>query len=285
MNKKIILSICIIVLVLIISIFTWFQLHPTFDKSNPIIFEEQVNDGYTSIIYEGKEYVPYCAFSPNERDKYLGYVGEDKQDEIFTYKGHSEEEWIINYLDSGTMNDCMLLKEKSVTNIPEGLTSEYEWNTLSDLDKFYNNEATNEYKDIRELEDNYNKEQAQLDNCFVIGAMVHNDYLYYDFMEKYNNKETAFIRVAQNTVEGDLYLIDILYDANENKVKLVKDSTRDEFSAQEDRIIEYKTYERIGVWNYQNSEYWVAYNGELPDDTGAEYSISSDELFIITTIN
>lgn len=79
-------------------------------------------------IYQGREYVPYCAYSPGEREQYLGYVGQDKQDEVYTVKGYSEEEWLISYLDSGMMNDCMLLKEKSVTDIPDGLTFEYEWN-------------------------------------------------------------------------------------------------------------------------------------------------------------
>mgnify|MGYP004702166583 FL=1 len=66
---------------------------------------------------------------------------------------------------------------------------------------------------------------------------------------------------------------------------MVKDDTRDKFSAQEDRTIKYKTYEKTGVWNYVNSQYWVAYNGELHNDTKAEYSINSNDLFIIATIN
>ena len=127
MNKKIIIVICIVVLVLIIGAFAWIKLNNTFDKSNPIIFEKGSNDNYSYVIYQGRVYVPYCAYSQYERAKYLGYVGDDKQDEIYTVKGFSEE-WLINYLDSGLMNDCVLLKEKSVTDIPEGLTSEYEWN-------------------------------------------------------------------------------------------------------------------------------------------------------------
>ena len=98
-------------------------------------------------------------------------------------------------------------------------------------------------------------------------------------------KENAFIRVVQTTTEGDIFIIDVLYEALNNKIHLVKDDTRDEFSAQEDRTIKYKTYEKTGVWNYQNSQYWVAYNGELPDGTATEYSINSDELFIIAIIN
>lgn len=66
-----------------------------FDKSNPIIFETEAND---------------------------------EQDEIYTFKNYSEEEWLINLLDTGATKECMLYKEKNVTNIPEGLSSEYEWN-------------------------------------------------------------------------------------------------------------------------------------------------------------
>jgi len=169
--------------------------------------------------------------------------------------------------------------DNSNTNIKQNVSS------IDDIDDVYNSEIAKEYTDIRKLSEDYTVEQAQQDNCFVIGAMVHNDNLYSEFMTNVNEKKSSFIRVVQTTVEGDLYVIDLLYDTNSNKIHLVKDNTRDEFSAQEDRIIKYKTYEKTGVWNYQNSEYWVAYNGELPDGTNAEYNINSDELFIIATIN
>ena len=42
-------------------------------------------------------------------------------------------------------------------------SSEYEWNRLSDLDIFYNNDEIKEYKDIRELGENYDSAQAQVD--------------------------------------------------------------------------------------------------------------------------
>lgn len=285
MNKKIIIGICIGIIIVVIGLFAWFELNTAFDKSNPIIFEKSETEDYTCIIYQDREYVPYCAFSPEEREKYLGYVNEDKKDEIYTVKGYSEEEWLINYLDSGMMNDCMLYKEKNVTNIPEGVFSEYEWNKLSDLDKFYSNKATKEYKDIRELGEDYNTEQAQLDNCFIIGAMVHNDYLYTEFMDKYKNKETAFIRVAQNTVEGNLCLIDILYDSENNKIYLVTDNTRDGFSTNEDRTIKIREYEQTGEWKYAGNLYWIAYNGEIEESSSEEYSFNSEQLYIIATIN
>ena len=168
-----------------------------------------------------------------------------------------------------------------------GLEDSYrvEYKAIEDINDFYNHSITSEYEDLRTLPENYSKEQAQEDNCFIIGAMVHNDNLYNEFMDKYNKKENAFIRVVQSTVEGDIFIIDVLYEARNNKIHLLKDDTRDKSSAQEDRTIKYKTYEKTGVWNYVNSQYWVAYNGELPNDTKAEYSISSNDLFIIATIN
>lgn len=168
-----------------------------------------------------------------------------------------------------------------------GLEDSYriEYEGIADINDFYNHSITSKYKDLRILPENYSKEQAQKDNCFIIGAMVHNDNLYSEFIDKYNKKENAFIRVVQSTVEGDIFIIDVLYEAGNNKIHLVKDDTRDELSAQEDRSIKYKTYEKTGVWNYQNLQYWVVYNGELPDVTKAEYSINPDDLFIIATIN
>ena len=161
-----------------------------------------------------------------------------------------------------------------------------EYKGISDINDFYIHSITSKYQDLRTLPENYSKEQAQKDNCFIIGSMLHNDNLYSEFMDKYNKKENAFIRVVQSTVEGDIFIIDVLYEARNNKIHLVKDNTRDGFSAQEDRIIKYKTYEKTGIWNYQNSQYWVTYNGDLPD--GTEYLINlmnSDDLFIIATIN
>ena len=160
-----------------------------------------------------------------------------------------------------------------------------EYKGISDINDFYIHSLTDDYTDIRTLPQNYSIEQAKKDNCFVIGATIYNDNLYSDFMDKYNKKENAFIRVVQSTTEGDIFIIDVLYEARNNKIHIVKDYTRDRFLAQEDRTIKYETYEKTGVLNYQNSQYWVAYNGELSDENTAEKLINSGDLFIIATIN
>lgn len=150
---------------------------------------------------------------------------------------------------------------------------------IKELDDFYNTELTKD-NDIRNLSKEYNSFDAQKDNCFVIGAMVHNDNLYSDFMENHKNKISSFIRVAQNTVEGDLVIYDILYHKNTDKLYLVTDNTRDEFSAQKDRKIGLKEFENIAEYNYQGHLYWILYNEEVNDD-----NFNTDNVFIITTIN
>lgn len=193
--------------------------------------------------------------------------------------------WISGIIPKHIMDNKYfpIIPEQKTSELEDSYRLEYEG--IEDINDFYNYSITSKYQNLRTLPENYSKEQAQKDNCFIIGAMVHNDNLYNEFMDKYNKKENAFIRVVQSTVEGDIFIIDVLYEAKNNKIHLVKDDTRDKFSAKEDRNIKYNTYEKTGVWNYQDLQYWVAYNGELPDDIKAEYSINSEDLFIIATIN
>ena len=151
--------------------------------------------------------------------------------------------------------------------------------SISNLNDFYNTELTKN-RDIRNLSKEYTSFDAQKDNCFVIGAMVHNDNLYSEFMENYKNKKTAFIRVAQNTVEGDLILTDILYYEKSDKVYIVTDNTRDKFSAETDRIIELKEYNYISEYKNNNHLYWVLYNEDITEE-----NFRTDNVFVITTIN
>ena len=151
--------------------------------------------------------------------------------------------------------------------------------SINSIDDFYNTELTKN-NDIRNLGKQYNSFDAQKDKCFVIGAMVHNDYLYNEFMENYKNKKTSFIRVAQKTVEGDLILTDILYYEKTDKLYIVIDSTRDKFMAEEDRKVNLKEFEKMTEYKYQNNLYWILYNGEINDE-----KFKSEDVFVITTIN
>lgn len=150
---------------------------------------------------------------------------------------------------------------------------------IRSLDDFYNTELAKD-KDIRNLPEDYSSFDAQEDNCFVIGAMVHNDYLYGEFMENCKNKKPAFIRVGQNTTEGDLVLFDILYDETADTLYLVADSTRDKFSAKQDRIIQMREFAHVAEYEKDNSLYWVLYNEPITDE-----NFETDNVFLLAIIN
>lgn len=100
---------------------------PSFNKENPLIFRRISNGEYSSVTYGEKEYLPFTPCNPRDRTAYLGHIENDEPDEIYSYKDYPTDEWLVNYLDSGLMSNCMLLKEKNTTNIPDGLSSEYAW--------------------------------------------------------------------------------------------------------------------------------------------------------------
>lgn len=101
-------------------------------NQEPVIFQQKENEDYVSIIWNDREYVPYCAISPAEREEYLGYMEDDPDMEIYELDGYSSEEWIIDYLNLKSCGEAMLYKEVNVRDIPDGFSSEYEWNHMED---------------------------------------------------------------------------------------------------------------------------------------------------------
>ena len=81
---------------------------------------------YVSIIWEDRVYVPFCAIDNTERGTQIGIVDGDKNDQVYEYKNHSTEEWIISFYKSGEMDTSMLMKEINVKEIPDNLQSDYE---------------------------------------------------------------------------------------------------------------------------------------------------------------
>lgn len=150
------------------------------------------------------------------------------------------------------------------------------------LDEFYDTKLTTGYVNIKQIKEDYTIEEAINDKCFVVNhAKVYNENLYEKFMNKYNNKESAYIRLVQPTTEGDLVIYDIKYDKDNDKIILVTDSTRDKFAADNDRIISLHEYEKIGTYRYNNGNlFWVVYNGDINDET-----FNTDNTFILTVVN
>ena len=83
-------------------------------------------DGYATVIWGDKTYVPYGALSAyGKRGKQIGFVDGDKDHKVYECKGQHTEEWIVTALPHDA---AMLMREINVTAIPEGWESEYEWN-------------------------------------------------------------------------------------------------------------------------------------------------------------
>ena len=110
--------------------------------------------------------------------------------------------------------------------------------------------------------------------------MVHHDSLYSGFMDAYADQRDAFIRVAQNTAGGDLFLYDILYHPESAFLYLVTDQTRNTLLAEADRQIELRQFEHTAEYTYKDHLYWILYNGEVDDS-----NFESADVFILATIN
>lgn len=70
--------------------------------------------GFRAIVLGNKVFVPYTAVDNTDRGKQLGIVDGDPNDQIFEYKEHSTDEWIIEYYKSGEMDGSMLCRAQHV---------------------------------------------------------------------------------------------------------------------------------------------------------------------------
>lgn len=120
MKKKLYSTIC---LCAIISI----MLCACGKNTNLIDMSTVEGDEYMSIIWEYRTYIPFCVVSKNDCGTQIGCLNGETDDRICEYKDYSTDEWLANYLavDGG----AILYKEVNVTNIPDGLESEYAWNS------------------------------------------------------------------------------------------------------------------------------------------------------------
>lgn len=93
-------------------------------QQRELVDMESVNiDGKMAVIWEDRTYAPFCVVSKKDCGEQIGFVNGDTDERISEYKGYSTEEWLVSWMpmDGG----AMLLKEQSVTDIPEGLEAEY----------------------------------------------------------------------------------------------------------------------------------------------------------------
>ena len=104
---------------------------------DPILYEWGTNkeEGHSYLKYEDKIFVPYCPYEVKYLGDCIGYcdIPADEDTDasrvyIFEFKGYSSDEWVIETLGLNNCNEGMIFREISTEEIPEGLTSEYEWN-------------------------------------------------------------------------------------------------------------------------------------------------------------
>lgn len=95
---------------------------------DPVIFETKENGRYLSVLWNDKEYVPFCSGSRTQMDECLGYfLDGDRKVFICSLKMQSPDEWIIDY-SGEDHSELMIYREKNTRTIPVGLYSDYEWN-------------------------------------------------------------------------------------------------------------------------------------------------------------
>lgn len=99
----------------------------------PIVYQQAVGDEYAYLTVGDKVYVPYCPYKSNLLGKCIGYCDIEESGETFRVyvcelKGYSSDQWIVEVLDTGYTREGAILREINTTEIPEGLSSEYEWN-------------------------------------------------------------------------------------------------------------------------------------------------------------
>lgn len=132
---------------------------------------------------------------------------------------------------------------------------------VNSVENFYK-ALNSETMSVMDLPKDYTVYDAIDDGCFRVFNKTYNEQAYKEFMEAYNNKEKAFIRVAQTTDEGDLVLFDVAYFPDNKKVYIVKDDTRDKLAVEQDRTYSLKEFDRVGKYRKGDNTYFVAYNGE-----------------------
>lgn len=95
-------------------------------STNLIDISTAKGDGYMTIIWEDRTYIPFSVVSKNDCKMQIGYLDGETDNRVCKYKDYPTDEWIATYLtvDGG----AMLFKEVNVTDIPDGFKSEYEWN-------------------------------------------------------------------------------------------------------------------------------------------------------------
>lgn len=124
------------------------------------------NRGIQTLQLNDKIFVPFTVVTPADCGNQIGFVGNDSKDKIYGYKNLSSDEWIIEYYESGEMDVPMLYREQNVDDIPDGISSDYEWNnTIS------NDSCNSEYPMLVMVNDVVYKNTGYICSAISCGTM------------------------------------------------------------------------------------------------------------------
>ncbi|SCZ80824.1 hypothetical protein [Pseudobutyrivibrio xylanivorans] len=120
-------------------------------------------EGFQTLQIDDKVFVPFTLVTPADCGNQIGIAGNDSKDKIYEYKDFSSNEWIIEYYESGEMDVPMLYREQNVDDIPDGISSDYEWNNTSK-----NESCTSEYPMLIMVNDLVYKNTGYI--CSAVGC-------------------------------------------------------------------------------------------------------------------
>lgn len=134
---------------------------------------------------------------------------------------------------------------------------------IAGLDDFYQHSLVRG-KDLRELAPEYGAAEMDNDRVYYVGSTeTRNSAAYNEFWQKYQAGESAFLRIAQTTVEGDLILRDVLYLKETGKIYVVSDNSRDRYASPADQEITFAEFAHLAEHTSDGRMDLVAYNGAL----------------------
>lgn len=140
--------------------------------------------------------------------------------------------------------------------------------SISDMDRIYGSVIARGVEDIRNLPNEYGTDRTKVENCFI-SEIQSKTYSYFSgFMDKYQGKEEAFVRIVNYTDEGDPIIHDIAFlldstndRTNGNKagrIYVIEDTTRDHYGS---KLIRVSDYDSLTVMKKDGMTLLVAFNG------------------------
>lgn len=91
-------------------------------KIESFVSEEKEQAG---IRWEGRDYYMYAVVSKRQTGEQIGIVEGDVDDRVYELDGYDPEKWIVEFLDSGLMDNYVLMKEERVTETIDGIGQDF----------------------------------------------------------------------------------------------------------------------------------------------------------------